>query len=176
MSFSFGHYSAASVEKGGTRATGNGSAPERRHGKTHTVICWLRATVSVNWAWGRLPIVLIFGVGLVLWLTWYIPYRLVTPADQLASALAYEKCVTGDTWRGESSVALRGNRRPLPTLGHYVDNNSTLTMFSHLLAAEHFRGLQPFWRGATLSAPLFCATIVHLLMLFHATLSGGMPS
>ena len=31
------------------------------------------------------------------------------------------------------------------------------------LIEKHFHGLRPFWRGATLSAPLFCATIVHLL-------------
>jgi hypothetical protein len=39
-------------------------------------------------------------------------------------------------------------------------------MFSNLLETKHFRTLLPFWRGATLPAPLLGATIVHLLFCF----------
>src|SRR5262249_45755650 len=74
MSSSFGQHPEVREEKDITMATGNGSVSERRHGKTHTVIHWLGAVVSVSWGKGRLPIILFFGAGLVLWLTWHIPY------------------------------------------------------------------------------------------------------
>jgi uncharacterized protein YjbI with pentapeptide repeats len=55
-------------------ATEHGSVSKRRHGKTHTMMHWLRAAVSMCRGWGRLPIVLLFCVVIILWLTWYIPY------------------------------------------------------------------------------------------------------
>jgi hypothetical protein len=47
----------------------------------------------------------------------------------------------------------------LLTLGHYVDNNSTPTMFSNFLETKRVRTLRPCWWGATPSALLLCATI-----------------